>query len=271
MHRREAIDLVIAGGASHVVGLAGAASAIDLRRDVARVGGTSAGAIVAAALACGLTQRELRDLLGRFLGGGLLDVSPWPFHRYGLHKGDALAEALRAVFRGARMRETYIPLRVVVCDLWTRQPVVIDSLDPAHAELEIVDVLRCSAAIPFWFRAHHLHQWRGSDRLFVDGGAAANFAMHVFDDEPSRRTVGVRLLRPSVPQARPVRGVVDFVGAVVELMLWASDNAHISSKRFADVVQVPAEGSGLDFSLSPAEIDRRWSAGVDAGRRWCDA
>lgn len=265
---REVIDLVIAGGASHVVGLAGAASVLDAHVDIARVGGTSAGALVAAAIARGLTPDEIKRLLRPFLAGNrLLDRQFNPFNGWGLHKGERLRAALREVFGRARLCDVWIPLRVVTCDLFTRRPVVIDSTVKEHAEISLVDACYASAAIPLFFRAASIPGLWG---LFVDGGTVANAKGDLFDDVPTRRTVMVRLQERPADKVTPIRGVAEYVGAVADLLLHASNNAHVSRKLWADVVQVPTVGSGLDFDLSDAAFDARYSAGQAAARRWCD-
>jgi predicted acylesterase/phospholipase RssA len=267
--RREVVDLVIAGGASHGVGLAGALSVIDLRHDVARVGGASVGALLAAALARGLSAGEIRDMLARFLSGGrLLDRQLNPLNGWGLHKGEALKAALEVVFGDARMCDCVIPLRVVTCDLFTRSPVIIDSQRAEHAMLRIVDVLYASSAIPLWFKVASIP---GIFGLFVDGGVVANAKHDLWDDEPSRRTIMLRLANDADTAVRPVRGLKDYAAAIVELLLHASNNAHVSTKAWADVVQIPARpGSGLDFALSPEVLSERYRLGQEAAKRWCD-
>lgn len=190
----------------------------------------------------------------------LKDKSWNPLYRYGIYKGDNLHAALESVFGDMRMGDALIPLRIVVCDLYTREPVIIDSRNPNHARLKVVDVLHCSAAIPVFFKAHVLPEVWGS-RLFVDGGTAANFALGMFDDS-DRRTIGLRL-EPKRGEVKPVRDLAGFAEAIGELVLWSSDNAHISTKRYADVVTLPALGSGLNFALSKKLIGDRWQAGVD--------
>jgi predicted acylesterase/phospholipase RssA len=236
-----------------------------------RIGGTSAGGIVAAAMAFGLTLKDLRVLLRRFLvDENVLDLSLWPFDRWGLHGGDKMERIFDDVFQGAKLRDAVIPLRLVVCDLWTRRPVVLDSRDDRHGAIEVAHALRATSAIPLFFKAQRLKPAFG-ERLFVDGGVSANFALHMFDDVEDRRTVGVRLERYEDDEVRPVKSAGDYVGALASLLLHASDNAHISNKRWQDVVRVPAVGDGLSFRLSPTEFDDRWMSGQIAAARWCDA
>ena len=267
--RREPVDLVVSGGASHVVGLAAAAFVVDDVCDVAAVGGSSAGSIVAAALAMGLSRGEAeRALRETLVDSDVLDLSLWPLHRWGLHKGEALKAALRRTFRDAKMGDVWVPLRVVVCDLYERRPVVIDSETPEHRALSLVDVLYASSAIPLFFRAATLPEVWGS-RLFVDGGTSANSPFGLFDDT-SRRTIGLRL-ETSPVEPRPVRSTADYVVALAELLLHASNNGHVSRKHWSDVLEVPAvAGSGLQMRLTEDQFRARWEAAEKAARRWVD-
>ena len=260
---KEQIDVVVAGGASHVVTLAGALSALSAKHNIVRVGGSSAGAIASAAEAFAVQPELQRRLMHRVLTGNHLKDRAWnPLDRYGLYTGDNLYAALKTVFGSAVMGDALIPLRIMVCDLWTRRPVVIDSDDGRHAKLKVIDVLRCSAAIPVFFKAWRLPEWSGN-RLFVDGGTAANFALGMFDDS-DRRTVGLRLESCPVDDVQPVRDLASFAAALASIVLWASNNAYISQKRYADVINVPQIGSGLDFDLTAALVEQRWQAGADA-------
>lgn len=260
---KEQVDVVIAGGASHVVTLAGACSQLDLEVDILRVGGSSAGATRAAGLAFGISEQEMRALMHKFLVNDYLKDRSWnPLNRFGIYAGDRMYAALVGVFGNKRMGEALIPLKIMVCDLYTRQPVAISSDNPKHAGIKVADALRCSAAIPVFFKAWMLPEFTGN-RLYCDGGTAANFALGMFDDS-DRRTIGLRL-KPNAPDdVRPVRDLASFAEAVAELVMWASDNAHISKKHHADVIMIPQLGSGFDFALTKELIDDRWQAGVDA-------
>lgn len=261
---KEEVDVVIAGGATQIGALAAACGELDEHVEIKRIGGASAGSIRAAGQAFRIPQPTMRGLIDEVLKDDYLKDRSWnPLHRFGLYKGDNLYKSLQRVFGDKRMGEAKIPLRVVVCDMYTRKPVVIDSQNPEHARLKVVDVLRCSAAIPVFFKAHVLPEWRGN-RLFVDGGTAMNFAMNMFDDS-DRRTIGIRMAPGAGDDdVRPVRDLASFIEALVALIMWASDNAHISSKKYANVISVPAIGSGLNFALTQKELDARWQAGVDA-------
>lgn len=261
MPAREEVDVVIAGGASHVVSLAGACTELTTRVDIVRIGGASAGAIRAAGEAFAIDVGTMKSLMHQVLVADYLkDMSWMPMTRFGIYKGDNLHKALKSVFGDKKMGESLIPLRITVCDLWTRQPLMIDSENPKHMNLKVIDVLRCSAAIPVFFKAWKLPELFGN-RLFVDGGTAANFSLGMFDDS-ERRTVGLRLQPASPDDVKPVRDLPSFAEAIGSLVLWASDNAYISKKRYADVITVPQIGSGLDFNLDKKMIDDRWNAGV---------
>lgn len=262
---KEEVDVVAAGGAGHVVTIVSGMATLSEHVDIRRVGGASAGAGSAAGEALGLTPERMKKLMKKILQNDYLKDGSWnPLDRYGIHNGDNLHKELKGAFGDAKMKDAIIPLRIMVCDCWTRRPVVIDSENPEHAELLVADVVRASMAIPFFFKAWRLLSWRGN-RLFVDGGTAANFALNMFDDVPERRTIGLRLQSAELGDyVKPVKSLRDFVEAIAALVLWASDNAYISKKHFANVILLPQIGNGLDFDLSDDLFEARWKAGREA-------
>ncbi len=256
----EEIDLVLGGGGSNVVSIAAVAYGVSKVRRVKRVLGTSAGSMAAACKATDMPAEKALSFLKENLGGNrLLDVSLWPPDRWGVFKGDALLRALERTFPGT-LGETKIPLYVVVCDLWTRQPLVLNSID--HPDIPIAHAVRTSAAIPVFFKAFEFSRKYFGNRLGVDGGCAMNYAMDRFDDS-DRQTIGVRVRHRDQGSPRPVRDLTDFAGALADLFMWSSDNAHISAKHYQRTIDVVTDFDGLDFSLSPAQVDERWKFGVD--------
>lgn len=267
--KRETVDLVLSGGGSHVVGIASAGCALNARHDVVRVGGASAGAIAAAAIAVGMSTVEVRDAIKRvFTGKDLADLSFNPLHRFGLHGGGRLRSALRDVFGDVGFDDTLIPLKVVACDLYTRQPVVLDNKHADHRKLQLVDVLMASAAIPGFFKACHLPEAWGN-RLFVDGGTAKNSPFSIMDDNP-RATFGVRVRQEDDGEMRPVRSLGSYASAIAELLMWSSNNAHVPTKQWHDTMTLVVNGSGLKMKLTTDEVDERWAQGYTQARRWMD-
>ncbi len=255
-------DLVLGGGGSLMPAIAAAAYEVQKRRRVKRVCGTSAGSIAAAAIATGMPAEKTLALCTEMLADDkLLDASFWPFDRWGVFSGDTLFRALQRAFPGT-LAETAIPLHVVVCDLWTRRPMIVSS--ESHPNLPIAAALRASSGIPGFFKAFALSSVLFGNRLFVDGGCAINFAMNEFDDVPDRQTVGVRVRAKDQNDPRPVRDLKGFAVALADIFMWSSDNAHISNKHYATTIDIVTDYDSLNFALPPEEVSQRWTAGGGA-------
>ena len=260
------VDLVIQGGGSNCVGLAAAAYELRRKRFVWRVAGTSAGGLVALALAFGVDAARLRAVLEHSLADNrLLDGDLGCFlSRYGWCRGDALRMTARnLVGEGARLGDARTPVAVVVGDLYARAPRVLSSWATPNVLVE--DAATATAAIPGVFAAQEIRGLGVGNRLHVDGGVSMNFAMDLFDDQPHVPTVGIRPA-PQRLGLRPVRDLKAYLWALAGLRQWASDNAYRSGKAQASIVDVPG-GDGLDFSLASVDIQHRWDAGIEAMRR----
>jgi len=196
-------DLVFEGGGVKGIGLVGAASVLLERGyQPQRIAGTSAGAIVGALLAAGMPVKELQHEMEiidyrRFQDESLLDKVPLvgkPLSlllERGIYEGAYLVEWL-----GERLAdlgvETFGDLRradagsdlppwleyklvVVASNLsrgemirlpWDYEPMF--GLDPDKQR--VVDAVRASMSIPFFFEPATLTDARGRTATLVDGG-----------------------------------------------------------------------------------------------------
>lgn len=259
------VDLVLQGGGSNCVGLASAALELRQRVHIARVAGTSAGGLVALALAFGVDPVRLRATLEHYLQANrLIDGDLACFlMRFGWARGDTLRRAARDLIgEGARLGDAPIPVAVVVGDLYTRAPRVLSSWATPDALVE--DCAVATSAIPGVFATQTIRGIDAPTRLHVDGGVSMNFALDLFDDVPDRPTIGLRPAASPSDKPRPVKDLLAYLMALAGLRQWASDNAYRSGKAH-QVIDVPG-GDGLDFSLSVGEIQSRWEVGGRAAR-----
>ncbi|MEU0878288.1 patatin-like phospholipase family protein [Lentzea sp. NPDC005914] len=246
MLEAKSVDLVLEGGGVKGIGLLGAVLALyEAGHRFQRIAGTSAGAIVAALVAAyqkdGRDLRQLVDVMHdldyrRFAG------EPWPQRAAGVlgdlvsgvvhggsHKSDYLVEWLTPLLEDAGVRtfadlripdhggslEDYQKYSLVVhaSDLTRRALVRLPWDYPSYGlkadEQRVVDAVRASISIPFYFRPIQVATERGTC-TWVDGGLLANFPITVFDrtDGEAARwpTWGVKLSGQPVPgEDRPVR------------------------------------------------------------------
>lgn len=276
--RAQPVDLVFAGGGTLVVSLVATYFALHrLGLKVARVGGVSAGSLAALCVAYGLSEDQAKRLLKNILGSGkdLLDESIIsPFTRYGVHKGDALHAYIQRTFP-EKLDGARIPLRIVTYDIDAECPIVFDS--ERCPDVRVADVAMASCSIPLWFGVRRITSVPGRHS---DGGQKANFPMDLFDDVPTRRTIGIRFKSPlennyhfyttqaAYPRLRPARDLPDAVGRHMKAIVNNLNHTHVSSKRWQNVIDIETSGNGLDFTLSEAEIESMWQDGDRTAMAW---
>lgn len=305
-------DLVLEGGGIKGLALAGAVLGLaEAGYHFPRIAGTSAGAIVGAVVAAlqrsgepvtrlgeiarTLDYRRFRDrgfpgsLLGPlgFLGDGLSVVLGG-----GAYQGEYLVDWLAGVL-GDLGVVTFADLRtadpaddgamhhryglvVMASDLSRRRLAQLPwdygeyGLDPD--EQRVVDAVRASASIPYFFEPVELRGTRGTSTL-VDGGLLSNYPIGTFDrlDEvpPRWPTIGVRLDALGIAgevRPRPVRGPVRTGVALVETAIEACQAEHVLNPcNVSRSVYVDTAGiSAVDFGLGEGEQEQLLRAGEDA-------
>ena len=305
-----AADLVLEGGGVKGIGLVGAAMRLaEHGYEFPRVAGTSAGSIVGAVLAAlqrrgegfdqlaeitrTLDYNRFRDrgLAGRLLGPlGFLTDGFSLLLESGVFEGDYLHDWLSGVLADLGVR-TFGDLRtddpgddgslharyslVVTASDVSRQRFVRFpwdypdyGLDPD--EQPVVDAVRASASIPFFFEPVTLRGERGAATL-VDGGLLSNYPITTFDRQDGRTprwpTIGIRL--SAQEENRPpqqVQGPVALALAVVETAIVGSqsvqqlDPCNVGRSVFVDTSGVGA----IDFGISDEEQDRLLATGRNA-------
>jgi NTE family protein len=302
-------DLVLEGGGVKGIGLLGAVLTLaDAGYTFPRVAGTSAGAIVAALVAAyqraGRDLHELEDVMRRVdytrfedgsvferLTGRLGEGAELLLHE-GMHTGQYLTDWLgpeleRAgvtTFADLRLDdpgsslEPYQSFRLVVhtSDL-TRRVLVRLPWDYDQYGLNrdtqlVVDAVRASMSIPFYFRPVQIATNRGT-ATWVDGGLLSNFPITVFDrtdGQPSRwPTWGIKL--SGVPKEGPDRPVGTVIGMAVSCLETLTGDWNRYRLTLEGVnrrtIHVDTDGvSATDFSVSDATRERLYHAGQDAAR-----
>jgi NTE family protein len=186
-----------------------------------KVAGTSAGAIIAAYLACGHTPAEAEKLLrstpyesfrdwgrgGEILGGGLNLI-----RHHGLARGERFRSWFDEQVNGATFADVGHQdgdwcLKLIAADV-TRQEMLVLPTDLSNylmpgtttridpLTFKVADAVRMSMSIPYFFQPVELvHHETGATSTIVDGGVLSNFPVWIFDvDREARRpTFGFRL------------------------------------------------------------------------------
>lgn len=307
-------DLVLEGGGVKGIALVGAVlPLVAAGYRFPRVAGTSAGAVVGAVLAALQRRGEpistLEDITrtldyskfrdrgfpGRYLGplGFLVDGLSVIFEG-GAYEGDYLQDWLSGVLSELGV-ETFGDLRtddpgddgaihsqyalvVTASDLSRKRLVKLPwdyreyGLDPD--EQRVVDAVRASASIPFFFEPVELAGTHGVATL-VDGGLLSNYPINVFDrldeDPPRWPTIGIRLDALGLDRPRPVRAVrgpVEMGISLVHTSIEACQAEHVLDPcNIARSVYVHTRDVGtIDFDLTDEQKDYLLGSGSAAAR-----
>ncbi|WP_129663953.1 patatin-like phospholipase family protein [Phytoactinopolyspora endophytica] len=305
-------DLVLEGGGVKGIALVGAVKVLEERGyRFHRVAGTSAGAIVGALVAANVSADRLHEVMReldyrRFKDGnllsrlGLLGRLVSIVTTSGIYRGEYLRDWLRELLAEHDVRtfadlrgddpDTSLPpeedYRLVVMASDISQG-VLRSLPWEYNEygrkaddVDVVDAIRASMSIPYFFRAAKLHHQQARAKSWlVDGGMLSNFPVAVFDrrDDQTPRwpTFGIKLSdRPDVAreQLHDVNGVISMTKAMIGTMtgfydrIYLDDPAVLARTIFIDTLDVKA----TDFDLDRATQQQLYDNGRQAAEAFLD-
>jgi NTE family protein len=304
-------DLVLEGGGVKGIAIVGAIAVLEERGyTFNRVAGTSAGAIVGALVAAGYSGPELERVMravdykrfrdGNFLDRfGLVGQALSVLFEQGVYRGEFLERWLGAqlaaknatTFADLELRDpgSTLPagqqykLVVMTSDIsdgvLRRLPWDYDSFGVNADSSPIVNAVRASMSIPFFYAPVKLENRAGQRRWFVDGGMLSNFPITVFDrtDDQAPRwpTFGIKLsARPEASQgvAHRIRGVLTLTRAMIATMTGFYDRMHIDDPSvqartiFVDTMNVKS----TDFDIDSATQQQLYDSGRRAAERFLD-
>lgn len=296
-------DGVFSGGGIKGLAFAGAIKAAEEAGydEWQSLGGTSAGAITAMALAVGYRADGLKELFSFDfskiddrgpLGLGVVEN----YFHHGLARGKELERWIESLLAGAPNKndgqgprtfgELRHTLKVVGADIVHERMVVFPDdagkyLDGGGkpytpANFPIATAVRISAGYPGFFPPITLRDAAtGSPGALVDGGVVASFPVFLFDDpKPRWPTWAFRLFGgfpPERPPNHPIRGLlwpIDMIKDVIDTAINALDDFEL--KTFPErVIAIPTGSvATLNFSLSQEEKDFLYKAGYDTAKQF---
>jgi NTE family protein len=245
------------------------------------MGGTSAGAMVAALLACGYTADELTGLLRTAPYAEFFSVSKWRLAFFGHYRGLVNPKPLLEWLRKAigdkfpnTSRVTFAQikdeqrLKIVATNVSTQDIMVFSKQTTPN--MEIAQAVLASCSFPFLFPAfQHGHE------EVVDGGVLSNFPMWLFDEDREVRTDFTPVLGFAlVSKAKPTgdRSVRNYVFSLFDSLLIAQDRIqekYMDAARLANVIRI-GTGNSPTFAKtrSQEEHDSLILAGRDAASKY---
>jgi NTE family protein len=270
------INLVFEGGGVKGIAHVGALHALEntpaLQNEIkiAGVGGTSAGAIVAALYAAGYSAEDLKKELEKTSLGQLIGepvgYAKWAYRiwkRKGIYDTSAIFTWLRGLLERKGVvtfkdlhQKRQIPCRIVASD-------VTDGSYKKYTERNEDDKVASrvlqSLSIPIFFEPY-----ADGDNLYVDGGMLSNYPTWLFDDSDIP-TVGVRLHHKEGPGATRNSKVWEYFHSLVNTMLTAHDKLRISEMPGLKPIEIDARMvKSTDFHLTKDQEGELFNNGKDA-------
>ena len=294
-------DLVLEGGGVKGIALVGAVAVLEERGyEFNRIAGTSAGSIVGALLAAGMRAVDLVEIMrsidytrfqdkgpeDRFPGGRLYSL----LSQQGIYEGAYLTKWLAEILesRGVRIFDdlsypdagTMLPpeqrfrLVVMASDVSTgrlrRLPWDYPALGYEPGEMRVVDAVRASMSIPFFYEPVKLRNPKTEEEIWmVDGGLLSNFPVEVFDREhgnpPRWPTFGIKLSARRGSQAIRFKldSTFDLARSMISTMNSFHDQMHIDDPGvLARTIFIDTLGvKSTDFGLGRETADRLFENG----------
>jgi NTE family protein len=185
--------------------------------------GVSAGSIVAAAYASGVSPAEIARA-GCSMRFG--DVGRWSLSRLGFMASERMKKFLERLLKAYRFEEMQIPLGVLATDLSTGEPVRF------HSAGDVVLPIRASCAYPGLF-----HPIRSEERLLVDGAMSVEVPARLARQLGATHVISVHLPAYRGPLPRNVFQVVNRCFQIL------SSQTEDTWRRESDLVIAPDVGA----------------------------
>ncbi|MER7003168.1 patatin-like phospholipase family protein [Dactylosporangium sp. NPDC000555] len=305
-------DLVLEGGGVKGIALVGAISVLEERGyEFKRVAGTSAGAVVGSLVAANIPATRLTQIMRKVDYRAFQDAD-WA-ERFavgkafglvfdqGIFHGNYLRAWLAEQLNAAGVRtfgdlpysdpDRPLPpqrryrLVVMASDIsqgcLRRLPWDLEHYrrERARDDEFIVDSVRASMSIPFFYTPEHWQTTDGQDSWLVDGGMLSNYPIDVFDAEPGHRprwpTLGIKLsARQDAAQGivNPITGIASMSIAMLKTLTGFYDRMHIESQDAVDRTIFVDTGHvrATDFELDAASQNMLFQNGRKAAREFLD-
>ena len=178
----EKLGLVLSGGASYGLAHIGVLKELEknnIKFDV--ITGTSMGALVGGLYACGVSIKQMEEILTKFSRKNIVDLNFFALIDSGLIHGRKVVNFLKKLVGDKKIEELDIKYCAIAADLNSGRKIVIDSGS-------VVDAIRASISIPGIFKPV-----RKGKMCLSDGGACDNMPV-----EDARRLGATKILSVDV-------------------------------------------------------------------------
>ncbi|RYG29468.1 MAG: hypothetical protein EOO01_38180, partial [Chitinophagaceae bacterium] len=283
-------NLVFKGGGVKGIAFVGALRELEKGnhlQNVKRVGGTSAGALVAAMYALDYTVDQIETLMNGLNFTSFedhFDIFRLGTH-YGLYVGDYILEFAHKLLLGCNKDlsadATFADMRAAGCrDLYifatnlNAHSVVELSADKTPGAI-VAEAIRASMSIPLFFKAWRFSNGIPDQHIYVDGGLLFNYTISFFDNarfspvqnEANPETIGLFLQSPPADQVNDelmFDTPLHYVRHLFETLLdsqdqdFIEDNVQLSRSVMIDDLGIPA----TKFNLTADDVSKLIASGA---------
>ncbi len=293
-------NLVCDGGGVKGIAFYGAFKKLDelgLLNKFIRFAGSSAGAIVAAALACRFTLDEIKEILVdtdfnlfKDSNFGFIRDSWRLYYHFGWYKGDYIYEWFGNLLekktgnKDITFQEVYdkfgTELVVTGTCVNKAQTIYYNRFD--HPEKSIRSAVRISVGIPIFFKAI-----KEGNHVLVDGGVLNNYPIWIFDDKgkickhhtfsnTSCKTLGLKLMsQDDAPDEQLFHGeyeinnVMDFTEALINCMLIQIERSHVKKGYWEKTIPINCfRFKATDFNLTEDKKQKLINSGYESTEKY---
>jgi len=226
LKERPRVGLALSGGVARGFAHLGVLRVLEEHHiPIDYIAGTSAGSLVAAAYAAGMSVEEV-ERVSRSMRWR--DVGRVTISRLGVQSNARLEEFVRGRLPVSRFEELRIPLAVVATDLKTGSAVIMTEGDVPFA-------VRASCALPGWY----VPVTDDHGRQLVDGGLVANIPTAAVRGLGADLVIAVDVNSEGAKFIGPPHSVI---GVILQSMMVIQRTAAIHQLHDADVVVMPKTG-----------------------------
>ncbi len=245
---KKKIGIALGGGAARGFAHIGVLEILDKEHiQVDMIAGTSAGAVVGALYAQGISAAQIKKMvleMDGFKRFQLVDIS---LPKTGFLAGKKITELLKSVIGDVEFSDLDIPFACTTTDIMTGEEIIINS-GP------VLDAVRASISVPIIFAAV-----KNKGRFLVDGGLMDQVPVDVIKDMGPDITIGVNVTprinnsrkRLYIDEVTPYKQQVEkepnMYTIMMNYMSIVNSKAADASLRRADIVIEPRL-SGISFT-----------------------
>ncbi|HKR02560.1 MAG TPA: patatin-like phospholipase family protein [Pyrinomonadaceae bacterium] len=223
---RPRVGLALSGGVARGIAHVGVLRVLEEHKiPVDYIAGTSAGALVAAGYAAGMSVDEISEISRGFRWK---DVGRVTLSRLGIQSNARMEEFVRARIPAKRFEDLRIPLAVVATDLKSGSAVIITEGDVPFA-------VRASCSLPGWY----VPVTDGHGRQLVDGGLVANIPTAEVRSLGADVVIAVDVNSEGAKFIGPPQSLI---GVLLQSIMVVQRTAAIHQLHDADVVIRPKTG-----------------------------